>query len=236
MCGSARWDAVVPLPREPLQGLEALKWMRVSAQTVENVLRVRCFTGYVVEGVRYTLDVFNPSNELEMPYRGAGEPVLALLMQSTDSPVIGPRRIRDSLVENSSFYEILKDLDGILHPEAVRGTYSLMSVLCAYLERRADPMYRPWDFLFPIHLLESSMTAPDTKTRFYGEPIGMMKDRYWTLAKVEEWPGRRVLIQVRPGIDQDVAPEYFAVAKALGMVAVQQLVEGNAPQPDEARQ
>jgi hypothetical protein len=72
-------------------------------------------------------------------------------------------------------------------------------------------------------------------TRFYGGSIGMMGDRYWTLAKVEEWSEGRVLIQVRRGIDQDVAPEYFAAAKTLGMIPVQQLVEGAALPDDGAK-
>jgi hypothetical protein len=226
--GRSRWDSVVPVPNTPLEGVEALKWMQTSSQTVQNILRLRPFMGFVIEGIRYTFDWFNPSNELGMPYRGAGEPVIALLLQSADPPALGPGRIRDRLAENRSFYEILEDIDGILCPQMTCGTYSLMSVLCAYLEGRADPTHRPWGFLFPLHVLHSPPIRLTMETRFYGGSIGMMKDRSWTLARVEEWSRGRVLIQVRRGIDQDMAPEYFAVAKALGMIPVQQLVEGAA--------
>jgi hypothetical protein len=226
--GKSRWDSVMPPPSSPLAGVDALKWMQTGSQSVQNILRVRPFTGFAIEGIRYTIDWFNPNNELEMPYRHAGEPVIALLFQGADPPALGPGRVRDRLAENRSFYEILKDLDGILRPQRVCGTYSLMSVLCAYREGRADPALRPWDFLFPLHVLQNPPIPLTMETRFYGGSIGMMKDRYWTLAKVKEWSEGRVLIQVRRGIDQDVAPEYFAVAKALGMIPVQQLVEGAA--------
>jgi hypothetical protein len=202
--------------------------MQTSSQTVQNILRMRPFMGYAIEGIRYTFDWFNPSNELEMPYEGAGEPVLALLFQSADPPALGPGRIRDRLVENRAFYEVIQDIDGILRPRHVCGTYSLMSVLCAYLEGRADPAHRPWEFLFPLHVLQGSPIRLTMQTRFYGESIGMMKDRSWTLARVEEWSEGRVLVQIRRGIDQDIAPEYFAVAKALEMIPVQQLVGGAA--------
>ncbi len=226
--GKSRWDSVMPLPNAPLAGVDALRWMQTNSQTVQNVLRVRPFTGYVIEGIRYTIDWFNPNNELEMPYRDAGEPVITLLFQSADPPAVGPGRVRDRLVENRSFYKVLDDIDRILRPEHLCGTYSLMSVLCAYLEGRADPRRRPWDFLFPLHVLQNPAIPLTSETRFYGGPIGMMKDRYWTLARVDEWSDGRVLLQIRRGIDQDVAPECFAVAKALGMIPVQQLVEGTA--------
>jgi hypothetical protein len=217
---------IVELPTQPMGGVEALRWSQTHAQTVTNVVRLRPYVGYSIEGIHYTIDVFNPRGELGVAYTGAGETVVVLMMQSADPPAVGPRRIRDRLVENGAFYEILKDIDGILSPRAVRGTYSLLSVLMAYVEGRLGLHWRPWDLLFPLHVLEKPPANLTTKTPFPGGPVGMMADRECTLAKVDDWSRGRALIQVRPGLDQDVAWEYFAVAKGLGMVPVQQLVDG----------
>jgi hypothetical protein len=223
-----RWDRLVKRPGDSLGRVEAAIKARTTSQTVQNILRERPFTGYTIEGLHYTLDVFNPRNELEMPYQGAGEAVITLLFLSTDPPSVGPARIRDRLVENASFYEILKDLDGILRPEHVCGTYSMMSVLCAYLEGRVDPARRPWDFLFPLHVLKDPPIPLTPATRISGRPVGMLPGKEVKLARVEDWGGGRVLIQTMPGLDPVIGWEYFAVAKALGMTCVQQLVEGRA--------
>lgn len=230
VAGRSRWDSVAPTYSGPLpiRSLDDARRLDAGRQTVENILRLRPFAGFMIEHIRYTVDVFNPASELGIPYAGAGEPVIALLFQSADPPAHGPARIRDRLAENQSFYEVLRDLDGILRPECVCGTYSLMSVLCAYREGRADSGRRPWGFLFPLHVLQSPPIRLSKETRFDGGSIGMMKGRYWNLARVEEWSEERVLIQIRRGLDQGIAPEYFAVAKALGMIPVQQLVEGAA--------
>ncbi len=222
----SRWDRVVELPDEALQGIEAMRRNRASIQNVSNILQLRPFSGYTINGLQYTVDVFNPANELEMPYAGAGEPVLALLMRGLE-PEPGPIALR--LAENTSFYEILKDLDGILQPEHVCGTYSMMSVLSAYLEGRVDPGWRPWDFFFPLHVLKDPPIPLTPETRISGRLVGMLPGKEVKLAKAEDWGGGRVLIQVNPGLDAALSWEYFAVAKALGMTPVQQLVEGSAP-------
>lgn len=232
MAGKSRWDAVIPRLREHLEFVEATKQMRERAQTVENILRCRPYVGCRVEGLHYTLDVFNPRNELEMPYRGAGEPVLALLIQGVESE---PGPITNRLVENQAFYAILRDLDGILNPEHVCGHRSLMSLLCAYLEGRVDPSYRPWEFLFPLQVLGDPPIPLTPETRISGALVGMLPGKEVKLAKVEDWGAGRVLIQIRPGLDAVIGWEYFAVAKALGMTPVQQLVEGSAPPRTAAR-
>ncbi len=225
LAGKSRWDLVVELPEATLQGIDLMRRSRACVQSVSNILRARPFTGYTIAGLQYTVDVFNPANELEMPYAGAGEPVLALLIRGL-GPEPGP--IALGLARNASFYEILKDLDGILQPERVCGTYSMMSVLCAYLEGRVAPERRPWDFLFPLHVLKDPPIALTPETRISGRSVGMLPGKEVKLAKVEDWGGGRVLIQVSPGLDSAISWEYFAVAKALGMTCVQQLVEGRA--------
>lgn len=232
IAGRSRWDVVAPpIPREELDSLEGRSRARATRQTVENVLRLRKYTGFAAEGLRYTLDVFNPNGEIEVPYEGAGEAVVALLMQGLE-PEPGPIALR--LSENQAFYELLKDLDAVMNPEHVCGTYSLMSPLAAYLEGRVDPAWRPWDFLFPLHVLRWPGTQLTKETLFHGGSIGMMKDRAWAVARADEWSHGRVLVQVRNGLDRQLSGEYFAVAKALGMIPVQQLVEGSAP-PRAAR-
>ena len=227
--GESRWDRLVRTPDDALGMVERAIERRTTDQTVTNILRVRPFTGYTVNGLRYTLDLFNPANELEIPYEAAGEAVVALLFESTDPPAIGPVRTRDRLVENLVFYEILKDLDGILQPEHVCGTYSMMAMLLAYLEGRVDPRYRPWEFLFPLQVLKDPPIPLTAETRISGRLVGMLSGKEVDLAKVEDWGGGRVLLQTRPGLEASISWEYFAVAKALGMTPVQQLVEGSAP-------
>lgn len=58
----------------------------------------------------------------------------------------------------------------------------------------------------------------------------MLPGKEVRLAKVEDWGGGRVFVQISPGLEANISWEYFAVAKALGMTCVQQLVEGSAPQ------
>ena len=226
MTGRNRWDTLAPPYTGPLRTGEDGRRKAAAQQTVRNIQRLRRYSGYTIQGLQYTVDLFNPGNELEAPYAGAGEPVFALLLQGLE-PEPGPISLH--LAENSTFYEILKDLDGILHPEYVCGTYSMMSVLCAYLDGRIDPTYRPWEFLFPLHVLKDPAIPLTSETRISGRLVGMLPGKEVKLAKVEDWSGGRVLIQTRPGLDAVIAWEYFAVAKALGMTPVQQLVEGSAP-------
>lgn len=228
MTGKNRWDAIVERPDDSLGMVQAALKRRTTTQSVSNILRVRPFTGYVIEGLRYTVDFFNPANELEMHYNGAGETVVALLFETTDPPSVGPSRIRDRLRENQAFYAILKDLDGILQPEYVCGDRSLCDVMWAYVSGRANPARRPWDFLFPLHVLKDPPIPLTPETRISGRPVGMLPGKEVKLAKVEDWGNGRVLIQIQPGFDAGISWEYFAVAKALGMIPVQQLVEGRA--------
>jgi hypothetical protein len=237
LTGESRWDRLVKRPDDAVSMVERAIRRRATDQTVTNILRVRPFTSYTIDGLRYTVDVFNPANELEMSYQAAGEAVVALLFESTDPPSVGPARTQDRLVENRAFYEILKDLDGILQPEHVCGTEAntMMSVLWAYLDGRVGPSYRLWEFLFPLHVLKDPPIEFTGETRISGRLAGMLPDKEVKLAKVEDWGDGRVLIQTRAGLDAVISWEYFAVAKALGMTPVQQLVEGSAPPRTAAR-
>jgi hypothetical protein len=102
--------------------------------------------------------------------------------------------------------------------------YSMMSVLWAYLEGRVKRELRPWEFLYPLHVLRDPPTPISGNTRFSGHAVGTVHGKETQLARVEPFSRSRVLIQVRPGLESNVSWEYFAVAKALGMVPVQQLV------------
>jgi len=226
IAGLSRWDSVAPQYTGETKSVEGWRKLAATVQSIENIVRLRPFSGYTIEGLRYTVDVFNPANELELPYWKAGEPVLALLFQGL---VREPGPISLRLLENEPFYEIVKDIERILSPEFVCGTYSMMSVLWAYLDGRVDPEYRPWEFLYPLHLLKGPSIPLTPETRIGGEAVGMMPGKSVKLARVEEWGDDRVLIQIRPGLDAIIGWEYFAVAKALGMVPVQQLMEGKAP-------
>ena len=92
-----------------------------------------------------------------------------------------------------------------------------------------DPRYRPWEFLFPLQVLKDPPIPLTAETRISGSLVGMLSGKEVDLAKVEDWGGGRVLLQTRPGLEASISWEYFAVAKALGMTPVQQLVEGSAP-------
>jgi hypothetical protein len=229
--GESRWDRLVKRPDDALSMVERAVRKRATDQTVTNILRERPFTSYVIDGLRYTVDVFNPANELQMPYQSAGEAVVALLFESTEPPSVGPAGTRDRLVENGAFYEILKDLDGIFQSEYVCGTEAntMMSLLSAYLVGRVDSSYRPWEFLFQLHVLRDPPIEITEEMRISGGLVGMLPGREVKPAKVEDWGDDRVLIQTRAGLDSVISWEYFAVAKALGMTPVQQLVEGSAP-------
>lgn len=239
LAGKSRWDSLVARYDGPLKTADDYRKRDLTLQTVDGILARRPYVGYLVEGIRYTVDVFNPANEFEMPYAGAGASVIALILQSADAPAVGPGRIRDRLVENRVFYDVVKDVAGILRPESVCGTEpnTMFSMLWAYLEDRVDPAYSPWEFLYQLQVIDHPRIALTPETRIGGEAVGMMPGKAVKLAKVEDWGADRVLIQVRPGLEGNISWEYFAVAKALGMVPVQQLVEGKAPpHPSRAKE
>lgn len=222
--GNRRWDSVTTMPtaRRTPQDLIARNRARL---VPERLAEVSGYVAPVVDGVRYTFDLFNPGDELAIGYAGAGEPVLALLLQSAKPAHGYPILVRDHLPP--SFFALVSELDRILAPIHLCGTYSLVSPLIAYLEGRVARETLPWEFLFPLHVLGQGTPRVTPDTEFDGSAVGLSPGRTVKPFLVEDW-GDRVLIMVRPGFEAVLGSEYFVVAKALGRVCVQQLVEGKA--------
>ena len=221
--GARRWDSVSP--REQLNlapGREAyLEYLTTRLTPSSLALRSRHVVP-VVDCVRYTVDYFNPANELGLPYRSSGEPVLALLMEIA---VEGLHLGRDPLPP--SFYDILRDLYRLLSPEHLCATYSLYSILCAYDDGRANPAIRPWTFLHNIQLLTNPAIQIDSETEFILNPRDRSPDGRFRLARVEEYEPGRVLIQIHPeGFGRLMLTHDIVVARALGTHAMIELVEG----------
>ena len=231
--GSKRWDRLVARYSGPTESKEDGIRQRASFHNVGNVLAQRPYTAHTVEGIQYVVDLFNPANELEMPYAGAGETVVALLLRELEFGTVQYR-----LVQNAPFYRIVREIAEILEPECVRGTYSMFPILVAYLEGRLNPK-RPWELLFPLSVLtKPAALAPsaDLSTcrttndslallwpmlaspRFRGLPLARL------FKKVEVWDENRILVQVWNGLESVLRDEYGEAARTLGMSAVQELV------------
>lgn len=226
LTGHARWDSVVERPDYPRRGTreQYLAW-ETTHLTPQNLASRAGYLSPVVDRVQYTFDYFNPANELGMPYREAGEPVLALMMQSTEpSAVSFPCLIRDHMPD--SFAGIVRDLFDILAPSGIFGCYSLMSTLSAFLEDRAPPRYSPWDFLFQLHLLKNPPFPINRETRISGRLVGMLPGKEAPFHSVQPYGDSAVLIQIGAGFDAVLRWEYFAIAKALDMFCIQELCEG----------
>jgi len=234
MTGRSPWDALVQTFEGPIKGVEAAKRFRASEHGVTNILAWRPYTAYTVAGIQYVVDLFNPANELEMSYAGAGETVVALLLRELDFGGVQYR-----LVENEAFYEIVREIADILDPEFVRGTYSMFPVLMAYEDGRLDPKRRPWELLFPLSVLSKPtdlvFAVEPTKSRTTNDSLALL----WTLLtdpkvrelpiarlfkRVEIWDEGRVLVQVGGGLESVLRDEYVEAARTLGMTAVQELV------------
>lgn len=226
LTGRARWDTVIE--RRDLSDSATREEYLEFATTQLTPQNLADRVGYyspVIDGVQYTIDYFNPANELSMPYREAGEIVVVLMMQSAEPlSVRFPRFIRDHMP--ASFPMIVRDHFEILRPSGVFGCYSIMSTLSAFLEDRAAPRYRPWDFLFQLHLLKNPPITIGPDSRISGRLVGMLPGKEARFHSVEEYGDSGVLIQIGAGFDAALSWEYFAIAKALGMHCIQELCEG----------
>jgi hypothetical protein len=231
--GRSRWDAVVPPHRGPTGDAEGLLQWKRSLFSVPNILTRRPYTAYSFGGIQYVIDLFNPANELGIPYAGAGETVIALLLHEAEHGNVQKR-----LAQNDVFHSALRELDGILAPEHICGTHSMFSVLQAYGDGRLDPKNRPWELLYQLTLLhqpvESELspsgmhrTTNDglallwpilTNARFMETPMGRLFKR------VDVWDPKRVLVQLSTGITAALGPEYAEAARVLGMKAAQELM------------
>jgi len=102
-----------------------------------------------------------------------------------------------------------------------------MSTLTAFIEGRAAARYSPWDFLFQLHLLKNPPISLTPETRIPGTLVGMLPGKEVRLHLVEDYGDLGVLIQIKADFNSDIAWEYFAVAKALGLHCIQELCEGS---------
>lgn len=206
--GRTPWRQLRPRYTGPDDTIEAIREIQASVNTLDNILTARPYAAFELEGLSYTLDFFNPADELRLGYAGAGEPVLVLLFRGSE-----PAITRDRLVSIASFYQVLADVDRIVAPQYVRGERSFEPVAVAYAEGRFPLENRPWDLLFGLSVLDSPVKSLPAEVQGH-------------CAKVEAWEPGRTLIQVLPGFSAQLAPQYANTARALGMTAVQELIPG----------
>jgi hypothetical protein len=202
--GRSRWDRLVPRDTGP-DDTHAGKRRRAAMHTTANILQHRPYTAFTVDDVQYVIDVFNPGNELDLPYAGAGEPVLALLLDSKTRGLV-----RGGLDGIDSFFTTLRAVGDVVEPEYVCGTYSMADVAFAYLGGTLKPSVRPWGFLYPLTLVPRPSQDDDALRRLF--------------MRVESWSRDRRLLQVYKGLDATVLPNYALAARALNMTAIQELV------------
>lgn len=204
-----RWDKVVPRYTGPLNTGADGKRHRATFQTIPNIVRERGYASFRFGDISVTLDLFNPENELELSYLGAGEPVIVLLLHGAE-----PGIVHSQLIEREDVYRALRELDVILQPGFVGGIFSWAPLAFAYDEGRVEPSVRPWTFLFQLMTLtEGEFPVDDPRAREL-------------FRKIERWPRGRLLVQVRGGFEAGLAPEYPRAARLVGRTAVQELVPG----------
>ena len=87
MKGGLRWDKVVPLvwPREG--NIEEQVAFSLSQNNVPHIVQRLPYLSFTIDSITYLIDVFNPRDELELGYAGAGEPVVALQLYDLQSIV-----------------------------------------------------------------------------------------------------------------------------------------------------
>jgi hypothetical protein len=209
LAGRPRWDKVVPRYRGALSTGEELKRHRATFQTIPNIVQLRGYASFRCGDISVTLDVFNPENELELPYLGGGEPVVVLLLRGLE-----PGIVHTHLTDREDVYRALRELDVILQPSFVGGIFSWAPLAFAYDDGRLEPSIRPWTFLFQLTTLpENEFPVDDPRAREL-------------FRKIERWPRGRLLVQVRGGLEAGLGPEYPRAARLVGRTAVQELVPG----------
>lgn len=213
MSGRLPWTSVVQRPRGPYSTPQQILDLQRTTHSVSNMLRLLPFAAYTIDGLDYVIDVFNPVNELELPYPTAGEPVVAILLRG-DNQVI-----QRGLIGRNTFYEVLVDIDRVLAPRFVCGTHSMAAVAFAYKRGALDPITSPWSLLYQLTILWDDLIETDRAQ----------------LAKhfkvVRPWPKGRTLFQVQDGLDAELALEYVEAAELLHMTAAQQLIPGGYDPP-----
>jgi hypothetical protein len=204
--GKARWDRIAPMV-EPGGDAAQQRQAFLSQNNIDNIAQKRPYTVFSINEIKYLLEVFNPRNELNLSYPGAGQPVLALVMKEEKFG-----SIQNRLAENADFYAIVQGLAAIFEADPILGMSSgnLASLMRAFFEQNVSASTDPWSFLFPL-----------TVTKL-AKPVGdVALQRYFK--KVEDWGDGRLLLQIGTGIDFSLNRAQTDAAKILGMVPVQDL-------------
>jgi hypothetical protein len=207
--GTARWDVVSPRYTGSDESPDGMREVHRRAPFFRNIVELREYTCFTASDIDYTLDLFNPANELDLPYHGAGETVVALLLGAGT-----PRTTQVGLIDNQDFYRIVRGLHDIFGPTHLCGIHSLASIVIAFDEGRVGSSTSPWDFLYPITVVTARESFPP------------MLELQRLFSRVDRWPDERLFLQVRKGLDAVMAPEYVAAGRAVGMVPVQEVVPG----------
>lgn len=213
--GRSRWDTVVPVYRGDLRVAEGRKEWGGTVQLASRMSGKRPYSAFERDGILYVLDVFNPANELELDYRGAGEPVLTLqLGETTADPRLVHQSlpIRDKLGEIDSFYRILVDLVRALRPKRLVGGDYLGRVILAYRtpKGRLARTVSPWDLLW-------TLTAVD-RERLSGLTAEEIGRHFWRAISIEGYSS--VVLHLVPRFDSVMGAEYIRGARLLGMRSV----------------
>ena len=223
-----RWGTMVPAFDGPLKTPEDGVQFRAAWHAVPNLVSKRGYRAYRMDGLACTLDYFNPANELRVPYAGAGELVLALVLHS-NRMLSGSddRDIAHNLHTADELFAALQEIDSILQPEWVVGTYSLASILLAYRDGRMDREIRPWELQFTL----SALPIPESLslTRLRGDlPLveagTPLYPRTFRPARVDAWRADRVLFLATPGLSSAIGNELAAAAKIFGRTDSQETV------------
>lgn len=214
MQGKRRWDTLVPRFTGDIDGGGLIK-LNESLNVAENIPKHRPYARYVVDEVKYVIDLFNPANELELPYRGAGEAVVALLLANAlKTFVLHPLPVRDKLRDIANFYKIVDQFIEILEPENVCGGFYIARVTMAYqhAKEKLSEEVRPWDFLWTMNVLD------------VGRVNGIERnDLERTFAKVVDLSNGQILLQVMPGFDSIMGREYTFASRLLKMKPVTEI-------------
>jgi len=212
--GTNRWDTIVPRYTGSTEG-DGLIAFHASKNSVENIPKHRAYPSYVVDEIRYVVDLFNPANELELSYRGAGEPVVALMLSNAMSKWVPyPVPVRDRLRDIPSFYRILDGFVTVLEPERVCGGFYIVSAAMAYqhAKEKLPEEVRPWDFLWTLNVFDVARVEGIERSDL---------DR--TFARVLDLSNGQILLQVMPGLDSIMGREYTFASRLLKMTPVTEL-------------
>lgn len=217
MAGLSPWSTVLPAaPKAPETLAERSEWA-LRLPVVSRIAKVRPYTSFVVDGIEYVIDVFNPRNELGLQYAGAGEPVVALLLiEPVADPVkVQPQLIRDRIGEVESFYSILADLATLLKPSKVCGGAYLVRVMLAYYSGVLAAETSPWDLMWTL--------TSATPSEIAGVPRERLSAAFSRVVDVPE--AALTLLQVVPGFDSVMSREYVPAARALDRRSVTEVGE-----------